>query len=317
MLAPRACSRLGRLVAALALLVVCASASVAADRPSTPKPDFSLWQLLLSRYCLALPGKAPLQDTRFDYEQLFVDENVWTLKYSERLQRVREQLLSTHPAELSPADRIAWALNTYNFLVVEQVTLHLLVPNRQFLRVQSPNDIRIASAAFFDAAVVEVEGRPLSIAAFGRRYVYGDTTEFPTGGETAGDPRLAFAMCKGFVGSPPLPLRAFRGDSLEAQLDLCARRALALPRFVTADPRTGVVTASGFFDERRVDYGNDPNRALPFIEKFGTNDTREAIRKFKLSAVSRFTQVDLKLNQFDRPKPKAPAGATGLPRSDS
>ncbi len=299
-------------MAAMALVAALAPvAALASSPPATPKPDFSGWQSLLTRYCVLLPGKAPLQDTRFDYEQLYVDEKIWTLKRSNELDRVRAQLLSTRPSELSPKDRLAWALNTYNFLVVEQLTLRLLVPQRQFLRVTSPNDITILTRPFYTAPVIEVEGRSLSIEEFGRRYVYGDTTALPDPRHTPGDPRFAFAMCKGFVGSPPLPPRAFRADSLEPQLDLCARRALAQPRFVSADPRTGALSASDFFNDQRIDFGNDPHRALPFIEKFGPNDAKQAIRKFKLAAVTRFSQVDTKLNQFERPKPTPPEGAIG------
>lgn len=304
--------RCGLFVAALALLAALAPAiALASSQPATPKPDFSEWQALLTRYCILLPGKAPLQDTRFDYEQLYVDERIWTLKRSERLERVRAQLLSTRPSELAPKDRLAWALNTYNFLVVEQVTLRLLVPGRKFLRIKSPNDIRILTRPLYDAPVIDVDGRSLSIEEFGRRYVYGDTASLPGPRSTPADPRWSFAMCRGYLGSPPLAPRAFRADSLEAQLDLAASRALAQPRFVSADPRSGSVTASNFFSDERIDYGNDPNRALPFIEKFGTKEVKQAIRKFKLGEVSRFSQFDSRLNQFERPKQKPPEGAVG------
>ncbi|MBI5167994.1 MAG: DUF547 domain-containing protein [Candidatus Eisenbacteria bacterium] len=280
------------------------------------KPNFTGWQLLLSRYCVALPGaKAPLQDTRFDYEQLYVDENIWTLHRSDRLASIRSQLFATPPSQLSPRDRTAWAINAYNFLVVEHATLHMLVPNRQFLRHKSVNDIVVEGAAFFVVPVVELEGRQWSIEQFARHYVYGDSTPLLEPRARSADPRLSFALCPGYAGGPPLALRAYTGDSLEAQLDLAARRALAQPRFVTADKVTGTVVASEHFGTHRVDFGGNPNDALPFLERFAPADVKSVIRKFKVSAISRFSIEDLQMNQFERPKsaPKpmpAQAGAS-------
>ena len=318
MLATHAFARLGRLVTALVLAAALVPAAArASSTPAAPKPDYSGWQLLLSRYCLSLPGKSPLQDTRFDYEQLYVDENIWTLKRSDRLARIRAQLLATPPSALEPRERLAWALNTYNFLVVEQATLHLLVPGRQFLRYQSPNDIVIEGAPFFRSPIVTIEGRELSIEEFGRRYVYGDSTPQLEFRATPGDPRLAFAMCMGYAGGAPLAPRAFRTDSLEAQLDQCVRRALAQPRFATADPRTGELVLSEFLSDHRVDFGGDPNRAIPFVEKHTSGDVKSVIRKFKLTAATRFAPVDTRFNQFERPKTAPPVRPAGAPSAGS
>lgn len=267
-----------------------------------PKPNFTGWQLLLSRYCLALPGKPGMQDTRFDYEQLYVDENIWTLHRSDRLSTIRSQLFATPPDQFSPKDRMAWAINAYNFLVVEHATIHMLVPNRQFLRYRSVNDIVVEGTSFFVLPVVELEGRTWSIEEFARHYVYGDSTPLLESRTKGCDPRLSFALCPGYAGGPPLALRAYTGDSLEVQLDQAARRALALPRFVTVDKTVGTVVASDHFNTHRADFGGDPNGALPFLERFGSSDVKGVIKKFKLTRISRFSTVDVGMNQFERPK---------------
>ncbi len=292
---------LRRTIAALALTLSLLPSLALAETPA--KPNFTGWQLLLSRYCLALPGaKAPLQDTRFDYEQLYVDENIWTLHRSDRLATIRSQIFATPPSQFSPKDRMAWAINAYNFLVVEHATLHMLVPGRQFLRHKSVNDIVVEGTGFFVLPVVEVEGRQWSLEQFARHYVYGDSTPLLEPRAKGADPRLSFALCPGFAGGPPLALRAYTGDSLEAQLDLAARRALAQPRFVVADKAVGTLVASEHFNTHRADFGGNPNGALPFVERFAPSDVKGVIKKFKLCAISRFSIEDTQMNQFERPK---------------
>ncbi|MFN8587238.1 MAG: hypothetical protein U0704_05495 [Candidatus Eisenbacteria bacterium] len=304
------------MLAAVAALFAVSLALPAHSAPASPRPEVAEWQSLLDQYCIRLPGKAPLQDTRFDYEQLYVDEKIWTLKRSERLERARQQLLSVNPATLTPHERVAWALNTCNFLVVEQMTLHLLVPGRQFLRYKSVHDVLLEGAPFFEGRIVTVEGRALSIEEFARRYVYGDSTPLVEPRATPGDPRWLLAFCRGHVGGAPLAPRAFRADSLEAQLDLCARRAFAQPRFVMADPRTGVLSASDLLASHALDFGGDLGRVVPFLARYGSGDVPKTIQKFKLATVTRFMQVDPLLNQFDRPK-QAPPGQAPPPSRSS
>lgn len=289
----------------------------AASATATAKPNFAAWQMLLDRYLMRLPPKSALQDTRFDYEQFYVDENIWTLRRSERLERIRAQLLSTPPSTLSPRDRRAWAINTYNFLVVEQASLNLLVPGRKFLRHGSVNEILINGVEFFRAPVLELEGKQWSIESFGRWYVYGDSTPATEPRTREADPRLAFALCRSYVGDAPLPPRAFRGDSLELQLDQAARRALAQQRFVSWDAAARSLVASELFNEVRVDFGGDPHRAVEFIERFGPLAVRAHIKKFKLDAVTRFSAVDPKMNQYERPKAAPPTAAPGTPGADT
>lgn len=271
-----------------------------------PRPNFTGFQTLLSRYCLALPGKATMQDTRFDYEQLYVDENIWTLHRSDRLAAIRSQLFATPPSSFSAKDRLAWAINAHNFLVIEYATLHLLVPGRQFLRQRSVDEITFEGTPFFAIPVVECEGRTWSIEEFARHYVYGDSTPLLESRSRGGDPRLSFALCPGYVGGPPLALRVFTGDSLEIQLDQAARRALSLPRFLAVDKTVGTVVASEHFNTNRADFGGNPNNAIPFLERYGSPDVKSVVKKFKLTAISRYRTVDVGMNQFERPK-SAPA----------
>jgi hypothetical protein len=269
-------------------------------------PDYSHYQSLLDRYCIRLVVKGKPPDTRFDYEQLYVDEKIWTLHRSPWLDRVRADLLSVQPSSLSEHDRLAWAINTYNFLVIERATLHLLIPNQLFTRYKSVEDIRTPEGMFFLARVAQIEGRWYTLAEFERHFVYGDSTPILQPRTRAADPRIAMALCSGRLGDPPLAPRAFRGDSLEVQLDLASRTTLALPRYVRFIEANGTVAASGYLMQRLVDFGGTNEGVVPFLERYGPPDVSKGIHKRNVRNIAVFLPVDRTLNQYDRPKPKPP-----------
>lgn len=283
------------------------------------EPDYSGWRDFLKKYLVVLHEKGKPWDSRFDYEQLYVDEGIWTKHRSDLLTALHTQLLSVAPSDMTPPERTAWALNAYNFLVIERMTLNLLVPGRKFMRYDSPKQVNRDEGSFFAAIVAKVEGRDYSLTGFERRFVYGDTAADPADNALlprarAGDPRLAFAVCKGSVCTGPLSPWPYRADSLEKQLDRATRTALALPAYVKADEKTGELAATNRFFEERCDYGgNDLTGVLPFLKKYGDLATRRLITTRKLTRVSRYFEPDWKLNQFDRPKPKLPNATEATP----
>lgn len=292
------------LAAALAVVALFAAAPAFAL-----SPDVSGWQALLDRYLIRMGAKGQPAETRFDYEQLYVDEGIWTKRRSDRLEAVHAQLLAARPSGMGERERLAWAINTYNFLVVERATLLLLVPRRQFQRYESVDQMSSGDGRFFDALVATVEGRSYSMAEFERRFVYGDTTPMIEPRRVAGDPRLMFALCRGSIGGPPLAPRAFKAESLDAQLDLVTRTALAHSRMASADPVSKRLLVSNYLGERLVDFGGGPAGVLPFLEKFGPPSLRAVVRREKAAGIARFTPVDPTLNQFPRPKTPPPAPA--------
>lgn len=299
---PRRRAALAASLAALALL----SAAPAFAQSADP----SGWQALLDRYLVRMGGKGQPAETRFDYEQLYVDEGIWSKKRSDRLETIRGQLLSARPSGMGGRERLAWALNTYNFLVVERATLLLLVPMRQFQRYESVDQMSSSDGTFFHALVATVEGRSYSMAEFERRFVYGDTTPIVEPRLVAGDPRLMFALCRGSVGGPPLAPRAFKPESLETQLELATRTALAHARMATADPVSKKLLVSNYLGERLVDFGGGPAGLLPFLEKHGPPALRAVVKREKAAGIARFTPVDPSLNQFPRAKPAPPRPAS-------
>src|SRR6516225_9800876 len=123
--------------------VLCALGAVLAFLLLAPgaraaEPDYSGWKDFLKKYLIVLHQTGKPLDTRFDYEQLYVDEGIWTKHRSETLDALHTQLLSVDPSDMTRPERTAWAINAYNFLVIERMTLYLLVPGRKFMRFDSP-----------------------------------------------------------------------------------------------------------------------------------------------------------------------------------
>ena len=301
--------------AALALAALVVSAALPAAPARAAEPDYSGYQALLKQYIHVLGKKGEPWDSRFDYEMLFIDEKIWQTKRSDRLATLHTQLLSVTPASMAPRERTAWALNAYNFLAIEHMTMNLLVPNRRFQRHDSPRQVKSDHGTFFASPVAQVDGRSHSLTGFERRFVYGDTASEALADdrmprETGGDPRLQFALCKAALCSGLITPWVYRADSLEVQLDRATRLALALPRWIRLDEESGSFMASNRFFDERMDLGGPQLPGLmPLLQKYGTSKLQKTIKSKKLTRPSMFFEPDWKLNQFDHPAPPLPGAA--------
>ena len=301
---PRATSLL-----ALVLLALCP----ALEPARAAEPDYSEYQALLTRYVHVLPRKKGQPwDARFDYEQLFIDEKILQTGRAERLATVHTSLLSVSPSSMTPRERLAWALNAHNFLAIEFMTRHLLVPGRRFQRYDSPKQARSEKGTFFAAPVAQLDGVSYSLTGFERRFVYGDTATSPleegmSAREVGGDPRLQFALTKAALCGGLVTPWAYRADSLEVQLDRAVAFALASPRWILVDESTGSFTASNRFFEERADLGGaDLTGLMPLLTKYGPPKLQKLIKSKKLTRPAMFFEPDWKLNQFDHPSPPLP-----------
>ncbi len=300
-----------RAVFALAVLVLAALTGPAASARAA-EPDYSDYQAWLRRYVREVSVKGKPYETRFDYEQLFIDEDIWATKHADGLAALHSQLLSVTPASMTPRERTAWAINAYNFMAIERMTLHLLVPGRKFMRYDSPKQQNNEEGSFFAAPVATIAGVSYSLAGFERRFLYGDTTtqtldDGLSAREQPADPRLMCALVKASVCSGPLQRWVYRADSLGAQLDRAARLALALPTWLRADVTTGQLSATNRFFEERADFGGAELPGLvPFLLKYAPTASKRVITAHKLARPNLFFEPDWKLNQFDHPRPALP-----------
>lgn len=298
-----------RLLVLAALALGCAFATAPAQ---AAEPDYSGLSALLKKYTRVIQVKGKPYETRFDYEQLFIDERIWQTKRAEGLETLHTQLLSLDPGTLSPTERTAWAINAYNFLVIERITTKLLVPGHKFQRYDSPKQINNEEGTFFAAKVATLNGVDYSLTGFQRRFVYGDTAAVPmadafSAREHGGDPRLIMALVHGAICSGPLQPWVYRADSLDAQLDRASRLALALPTWLRFDPATQMISASNRFFEERADLGgNDMPGLMPLLTRYAPLAVRKAITARKLVRPDLFFEPDWKLNQFDHPPERLP-----------
>jgi hypothetical protein len=288
----------------LVLLPACAHAQSAS-------PDYRGYQSLLDQYIRRIAARGEPFDTRFDYEQLYVDEKIWTLAHSERLEQLHTQLLSASPSAMTPAERLAWGINTYNFLAIERITLNLLIPGHKFQRYKSVDQIRALGDRFFTGRVAIVEGRNYTLDGFMRRFVFGDTTSGPGPHALLSDPRLLFATNPGRIGEPPLMPRAYHADSLDRQLDEAMHLTLALPRFVTVQVNPPLLLVSDWLGRNVADLGGSEPALLEFVQKHAPHSVRDGIRKAKLAGISRYVAANPLLNQVDHPRVIMPVTTGG------
>lgn len=268
--------RRGTLLAILALVTTAAPALAAAGHaaPASAPParypharaavSFSLYQELLNQHLWTTSEAGQPQETRFNYE-LYYDEK----GRGERAFRIRQQFLGADPAALDKANRMAWAINFYNYLVIERITDHLLIPGKKRQRYLSVRDIRPYGQDFFKSKIVTVDSVEYSLDEFEKHFLFDDFDRGP--GAKAPpqvDPRVHFAIVCGAIGCPPLQPRAFRADSLDLQLDHAVRESLANPNQFVHAPGSSTLRISAIFYWYAADFGGTARAVawmLPYL----------------------------------------------------
>ena len=273
------------------------SASITTWEKSAPgspaaTPDVSGYQQLLNELLTVISAPGEPLDTRFDYEKFYDMRGRF-----ERCKRIRRQMLAVPPSAMDERARLAWAINLYNYLVLETATEYLLVPDRGRLRYKGPRDIKTPMGPFFQAPLVEIEGKSYSLDQLELHFLFADFDRAKGGNPPAAlDPRVHFAVVCGAIGCPPLQPRAYRGDSLERQLESATRNALALPRHLVFQEATGRVQASSIFQWYTADFGGI-DKAFDFLLKYAPAKTRAAIEQSKVTSIAGMTAWDWNLNQ--------------------
>ncbi len=264
----------------------------AADKPGAAAPDLAEYQKFLDDYLTVISAKGEPIDTRFDYERLYDVRGRY-----ERLARIKRGLMSVPPSRMSDAARKAWAINLYNFTVIESGTNNLLVPDRGRLRHKTLREIRLRGGNFFEAPVIDVEGVTYSLDEFERHFLLADFDRDSGGGPPAAlDPRVHFAVVCGALGCPPLLPRAYRGDSLEIQLEFATRNALGLERHLRIGGKARRLEASEIFHWYAADFGGLA-KAFEFLKAHATPAMRKAIQAGGYTGITGIIPWDWNLNQ--------------------
>lgn len=281
----------GALAAATPAVKARPAARRAVARP-TP-PEWPLYQELLDDHLWTTSEPGEPLETRFNYEK-FYDER----GRAERCYRIRSQFLSVDPAKLDAKRRLAWAINFYNYLVIEQITDHLLIPGKTRQRWTTVQDIKLDGEGLFEHPFVKIDTTTYSLEAFARHFVFADyDAKSGSPPPKSLDPRAHFALVEGAVGSPPLQQRAYRSDSLELQLDRAVRASLASPRQWKPVAGAHAVQISALFFRYAPDFGG-PSKlvdwALPYVPK---QNRGELALKSALPPATSQILWDWKINQ--------------------
>ena len=154
-----------------------------ADSSARPAPDsttatdrYARYESLLADHLVVTSAVGQPLETRFDYIKLH--DSVGRFG---RMSRIRNDLLAMPPSKMSRPERVAWAINTYNFMVLELTTENLLDRNiSAYLRVQgysgvarnSVQQIQVDGTPFFEVPVVEIEGKSYNLNTFERQFVF-------------------------------------------------------------------------------------------------------------------------------------------------
>jgi hypothetical protein len=266
---------------------------------TTREADVASYQQLLNDYLTTTSKPGDPLETRFDYEELFISSG-----RDARLMRIRTDLLQVPPSEMTPKARMAWAIDTYNYLVLESVTQNLyekrivrgkLDGRRSYVRRGRSTVRQIPD--FFTSNVVSIEGRDYSLNAFEQHFLFGDFTRGGSGKAPKDlDPRIHFALVCGAVGCPPLQPRAYRADSLELQLEAATRNALASPNHLRYVAELQRLEMSQIFTWYAADFGG-PEDVWEFVLRYAPPEMKKLMSQRKTKTADGAIPWEWNMNQ--------------------
>jgi hypothetical protein len=224
---------------------------------------------LLKEYVVELPLDGGGFETRFDYVRF------WEATDQEEIRdELRAKFLSGDPHALDPKARSAWAVNAYNFLVIDLVMDHLVTPDGEEL--ESIADIGEGKLTVFDEERFEIAGALYSLNRFVHHFLFNDVDREARRIPRELDPRLHFALACGAKGCPALWPEPLVPPRLDAQLASMTKNALRNPRHLRLSK--GTVHVSKIFEWYAVDFIREGRRE--FIKK---HSPEEVVRRFEAS----------------------------------
>lgn len=238
----------------LALLVMLAP-SAYAENGSTSVESFNA---LLSRY--VVPSADGVNRVNYGAWKNSAADQTSLNKFIEA--QSREQ-----PSRLSKPQQLAYWANLYN-----AITLHVIL---EAYPVKSIRDIRskgvwLDPKAFIGPWVqkrVTVEGRELSL----------DEIEHAILRPTFKDPRVHYAVNCASFGCPNLATKAWRADTLEADLDAAARDFINHPRGVAVE--SGGLKVSSIYKWFQSDFGDSEAGVIAHFKKYAGSELAKKLGK--------------------------------------
>ena len=225
------------------------------DPASTSMVDHSDWDTLLQRYRVLDPASGV---ALFAYARV-------TLADRELLQRYLRSLEGTRVSALNRDEQYAFWVNFYNALTVEVILDHWPVASIRDINLGGG---RAFSRGPWDAPLVEVEGRPVSLNDMEHRILR----------PIWNDPRIHYAVNCASIGCPNLQPVAFTAASLEELLERAAREYVNHPRGVEVSGNTAHL--SSIYDWFSSDFGSSRQELLQHIAGYAQPELRRAVEPF-------------------------------------
>lgn len=245
------------ILAALAALFLAASPAAA---------DEAGYDSLLARYVRASADGI----NRVDYA-------AWSGNGADRaaLDDYVSELASQRPSGFARERAFAYWINLYNAATLKVVLARYPVASIRDIRSEGVLDPR-GLIGPWRTRLVEVEGRRLSL----------DDIENTILRPTFRDPRVHYAINCASIGCPNLMARAWRSETLEADLDAAARDYVNHSRgvVVAAD---GAVRASRIYDWFSADFGGADSAIIAHVRRYAEPELAE-----RLAGVSRIAGYD-------------------------
>jgi len=220
----------------------------ASDTPMDQMVDPRLYRDLLAEYVVRLPLEGGGFETRFDYAAFHASPDQEAVRGI-----LREIFLAVEPEALGEDARRAWAVNAYNFLVIDRVVESFLGADGDTLA--SIADVGEGSFAVFDDPAHEVGGHTYSLNDFEKHFLFLDVDRGSGSMPGRLDPRLHFALVCAAKGCPALWPEPFTAGELDDRLDAVTRNALSSPRQLRIDG--DVVHVSQVFSWYAADFGGE------------------------------------------------------------
>jgi hypothetical protein len=178
-----------------------------------------------------------------------VDYELIRQRHMPQLNGILDAMAQVDPASLGEKDRLAFYINLYNATMIKAVVDrggHAFRPDADDYKV-------------FKDPLVRLKTGNISLNALENEVI---RPQFK-------DARIHAALVCAAVSCPPIIDKAYRGDTLDRQLDENVKRWLADPKRNVIDDKAKTLKLSKIFDWYAADFGGKANVAKWVSEKLG------------------------------------------------
>lgn len=281
--------------------------------PSDALPPCPEYQALLDQNLNVLYAKdgdvqRPVMTT-FDYARLALYPDG-----KAKLEAAERELHSVQPSRLGSAARVAWAINVHNLDVIATIVRHGFPGGKPVANVREIQDRREGESVVPEPSRERPDGisRPVDPndpwSPDPPAWLFSDTEDgfdeierslsSPDRSFTLKelDPRVHFALNRGSRGSPPLHPKAYRAETLDAQLEDVTRGALLGSKHLRWNGMTKELAVSRIFEWYASDFGG-PDSAFAFVMKHIPTRTADQIRAAGFAKIPGYIDWEWTLNQ--------------------